>query len=343
VNRPGQQTLEILLARRDLSEQQAGELLYELTDAAMTPAMAGALLAALGLKQLTPAEVRGLARAMRALARRPQLAAGGPIVDVAGTGGDGSHSFNLSTGAALLAAACGVRVVKHGNRSVSSRCGSADVIEALGLPLPLDECAAGRCLERTGFTFLFAPHYHPAMRAIAPVRAALGVRTVFNLLGPLANPAETPWAVIGAWSEEVARLLAQTLAGMPIERAFVVHGTTGWDEPTPATDFLLCDVRPGRVVELRRTPEHFGLPRCDERELQGADAAHNAGRLCAVLRGEDRGPHRDALVMGAALVAEVTGLAPDPHAGAALAAAAIDEGRAARLLAEVAAFGREHH
>lgn len=341
MTRPGQQALETLLARRDLSEQQAYELLRELTDAAMTPAMAGALLAALRLKEVTPAEVRGFARAMRALARRPQLAPGQPIVDVAGTGGDGSHSFNLSTGAALLAAASGLRVVKHGNRSVSSRCGSADVIEALGLPLPLNEAAAGRCLERTGFTFLFAPHYHPAMKAIAPVRSALGVRTVFNLLGPIVNPAEAPCAVIGAWSVEVARLLAQTLAGMPIERAFVVHGGTGWDEPTPAADFLLCDVRPNRVVEIRRGPEDFGLPRCDERELKGADAAYNAGRLTAVLRDEDRGPHRNALVMGAALAAEVAGLATDAHAGAALAAAAIDDGRAARLLDELADFGRE--
>lgn len=341
MSRLGQPALEALLARRDLSEEQAFRLLLDLTDATMAPAMAGALLAALCVKEVTPPEVRGFARAMRSLARRPAIAPGPPLVDVVGTGGDGSQSFNLSTGAALLAAACGVRIVKHGNRSVSSRCGSADVIEALGLPLPLDELAAGRCLERTGFTFLFAPHYHPAMKAIAPVRAALGVRTVFNLLGPLANPAEAPYAVIGAWSPEVARLLAQTLAGMPIGRMFVVHGGTGWDEPTPAGDFLLLDVQPGFVAESSRNAHDFGLPACDEQDLKGADAAHNAARLAAVLRGEDRGPHRDALVMGAALVAEVTGLVADPKAGAALAAAAIDDGRAARLLDELAVFSRE--
>jgi anthranilate phosphoribosyltransferase len=234
-----------------------------------------------------------------------------------------------------------VRIVKHGNRSVSSRSGSADVLEALGLQLPLDEAAAGLCLERTGFTFLFAPHYHPAMKAIAPVRAALGVRTIFNLLGPLANPAQAPYAVIGAWSLEVARLMAETLSGMEIQRMFVVHGDGGWDEPTPASPFTIFDVRPGCVNQAKRNATDFGLQACAEADLKGSDATHNAMRLAAVLRGEERGAHRDALVMGAALVAEVTGLAPDAAAGARLAATAIDDGRSARLLDGLIAFGRE--
>ena len=230
-----------LLAGTDLEEQQAHALLLALTDETLPPALAGALLAALGAKGVRAPELRGFASGMRALARRPNIRAGLPLVDIVGTGGDGSHSYNLSTGSALLAAACGAPVAKHGNRSVSSRSGSADVLEAIGLDLPLDEDAAGRCLQATGFTFLFAPHYHPAMRAVAPVRAALGVRTVFNLLGPLTNPAQPPFAVIGAWSEDVARLMAEALCGMPVERAFVVHGASGWDEPTPAAEFLLLD------------------------------------------------------------------------------------------------------
>ncbi len=341
MNRPGKEALEALLERKDLAEDAAFELLIALTDPEMVPAMAGALLAALRIKGVTADEVRGFARAMRTLARRPQIAAGAGIADVVGTGGDGSHSLNLSTGAALLAAAAGVRVVKHGNRSVSSRSGSADVLEALGLPLPLDEIAAGQCLERTGFTFLFAPHYHPAMKAIAPVRAALGVRTIFNLLGPLANPAEAPYAVIGAWSLEVAELMAETLSGMQIRRMFVVHGDGGWDEPTPAAPFTILDVQQGSVKRARRTAADFGLPACSELELKGGDAAHNAARLAAVLRREEPGAHRDALVMGAALAAEVTGLAPDAAAGARLAATAIDDGRAAALLDGIVAFGRE--
>jgi anthranilate phosphoribosyltransferase len=341
MNRPGKEALETLLERQDLAESAAFDLLIALTDAEMAPAMAGALLAALRIKGVTADELRGFARAMRSLARRPQIPEGQVIADVVGTGGDGSHSLNLSTGAALLAAAAGVRIVKHGNRSVSSRSGSADVLEALGLALPLDETAAGLCLARTGFTFLFAPHYHPAMKAIAPVRATLGVRTIFNLLGPLANPAQAPYAVIGAWNLEVAKLMSATLAGMPIERMFVVHGDGGWDEPTPATPFTLLDVRPGSVTQVKRTAADFGLPACRDAELKGGDAVHNAGRLAAVLRGEERGAHRDALVMGAALVAEVTGLAPDAGTAAQAAAAAIDDGRAARLLDGIVAFSRE--
>ncbi|MGH8251098.1 MAG: anthranilate phosphoribosyltransferase [Steroidobacteraceae bacterium] len=332
MNRPGGDALDVLLERRDLSESAAYDLLITLTDPAMPPAMTGALLAALRIKGATAPEVRGFARAMRTLARRPRIPADVPVVDIVGTGGDGSHSLNLSTGAALLAAACGMRVAKHGNRSVSSRSGSADVLEALGLQLPLDEFAAAACLERTGFTFLFAPHFHPAMKAIAPVRAALGVRTIFNLLGPLANPAQAPNALIGAWSLEVARLMADTLAGMPIARMFVVHGDSGWDEPTPAAPFTLFDVRQGSVMMSRRSAADFGLPACDEQDLIGGDAVENARRLEAVLRGSERGGHRDALVMGAALVAEVTGTVRSPVEGVVLATAAIEDGRAARLL-----------
>jgi anthranilate phosphoribosyltransferase len=332
MTRPGKEALDVLLERRDLTESAAYDLMVSLTDPTMTPAMSGALLAALRVKGATADEVRGFARAMRSLARRPRIVDRAPLADVVGTGGDGSNSLNLSTGAALLAAACGARVAKHGNRSVSSRSGSADVLEALGLPLPLDEDAAGACLDRTGFTFLFAPHYHPAMKAIAPVRAALGVRTIFNLLGPLANPAEAPFALIGAWSLEIAQLMADTIAGMAITRAFVVYGDSGWDEPTPAAAFSLFDVRPGSVAASRRSASDFGLPACDEQELIGGDAAHNARRLAAVLRGTERGGHRNALVMGAALVLELTALAPGPMEGALLAARAIDDGRAARLL-----------
>jgi anthranilate phosphoribosyltransferase len=331
--------LERLLQRRDLAEGEAAELLVALTDAAVAPAMAGALLAALRSKGITPDEVRGFAGAMRGLARRPELPPGPPAVDVVGTGGDASGSFNLSTGAALLVAAAGVRVVKHGNRSVSSRSGSADLLEALGLPLPLDERAAGECLAATGFTFLFAPHYHPAMKEVAPVRRALGVRTVFNLLGPLTNPAEPPFSLIGAYSAEAAKLMAETLAGMPIERVFVIHGEPGWDEATPVGPFELYDVRPGRVARELRDPRDLGLARCTAADLSGGDAAHNAAGLRAVFEGRDRGPHRDALVLNAALALEVTGAATSAAAGVAAAREALERGDAARLLARIAAFG----
>ena len=330
--------LERLLEQQSLTEAEAYDLLRSLTDAALAPAVAGALLAALRAKGVTADELRGFARGMRSLARRPQLPEVGATVDVVGTGGDASHTFNLSTGAALLAAAAGARVTKHGNRSVSSRSGSADLLEQLGLAMPLDERDAGACLAATGFTFLFAPHYHPAMKAIAPVRAALAIRTVFNLLGPLTNPAEPPYHVIGAFSRDAARLMADALSGMAIRRAFVVHGEPGWDEPTPAGPFLLYDVRPGAVVETVRSAADYGLPACDPEQLKGGDAAHNAARLNAVFDGSDRGPHRDALIMGASLALEVAGLAADARSGAARAAAAIDSGAALRLVSALAAF-----
>jgi len=334
------EVLERLLQGRDLPEAEAAELLVALTDAAVAPAMSGALLAALRAKGVTPDEVRGFAGAMRSLARRPQLPPGPPAIDIVGTGGDASGSFNLSTGAALLVAAMGVRVVKHGNRSVSSRSGSADLLEALGLPLPLDEGAAGDCLAATGFTFLFAPHYHPAMKEVAPVRRALGVRTVFNMLGPLTNPAEPPFSLIGAYSTDAAKLMAETLAGMPIQRVFVIHGEPGWDEATPVGPFELYDVRPGRATREVRDPRDLGIARCSAADLAGGDVAHNAAGLRAVFEGRDTGAHRDAIVLNAALALEVTGAVPSAAAGVAAARTALERGDGARLLERLAAFGR---
>lgn len=336
---PLREILDGLIEGTSLSEDQACELMLAFTDPEMKPAMAGALLAALRAKGPTAEEVRGFARGMRSLARQPVLPADLPVADLVGTGGDASHSYNLSTGAALLAAAAGVPIAKHGNRSVSSNSGSADVLERLGLSLPLDEQQAGRCLAATGFTFLFAPHYHPAMKAIAPVRAAMGVRTIFNLMGPLTNPAGVRYGVIGAWSMPIARLMAETLAGMDIKRMLVVHGDNGWDEPTPAAPFTLLTVTPGSVVESRRSVTDYGLPTCSAAELRGGDPAHNAAALAAVLRGQELGAHRDALLMGAALLLEATGRAEGPAVAAAAAAAAIDDGRAARTLDALIAFG----
>ena len=336
---PLREVLEQLLERRNLGEAQAEELLTRLTNPEESPAMAGALLAALRSKGVVAEELRGFARAMRKLARRPDIPEDFRAIDIVGTGGDSSGSLNISTGTALLTAACGLPVVKHGNRSVSSRAGSADVLEALGLKLPLDEKRAAACLEATGFTFLFAPYYHPAMKAIGPVRAALGVRTVFNILGPLSNPARPPLHVLGAFSLEVAKLMADTISGLDTERAFVIHGAAGWDEPTPIGPFTLFDVRAGKVSTETRSPEDYGLQRCEAAQLSGGDARHNAAALRAVLSGEDKGAHRDCLLLGAALALEVAGETRSPRESVARAAEAIDSGAARRvvdLLAKVA-------
>jgi anthranilate phosphoribosyltransferase len=332
--------LERLLRGEHLDEQTASALLHELARGEINPALAGALLAALRAKGETPEEIRGFARAMRELALRPKIPPGA-YVDIVGTGGDGSGSLNLSTGSSLLAAACGLPVVKHGNRSVSSKSGSADVLAALGLPVPLDETAAGVCLERCGFTFLFAPHYHPATKSIAAVRQALGVRTVFNILGPLANPAAPPFHVIGAFSDAMAASMADTLAGLPLTRAFVVHGEAGWDEATPAGPFVCYDVRPGRVERTLRDPRDAGVERCTLDALRGTDAAGNAARLREALAGRDTAAHRDALVLNAALALEVTGAERDAASAVARARETLSSGAGSKLLERIAAFAKE--
>ena len=283
--------LDDLLNGQSLTEREAYRLMHKLAEGELPAALAGALLAGLRAKGETADEIRGFATAMRELAVHPVIPEGKPTVDTVGTGGDGSGSLNLSTGTGLLAAACGSRVVKHGNRSVSSRSGSADMLECLGMPLPLHEKEATACLQATNFTFLFAPAYHPAMKAVVPIRGALSVRTVFNVLGE-----------------------------------------PGWDEATPAGEFVLYDVRPDSVSEQVRAPADYGLAQCAPADLEGGDAEHNARELIRVFTGEDKGAHRDALLMGASLVLECQGDAKDPKDGVAQAAAAIDDGRAQAFL-----------
>ncbi|MCP3999417.1 MAG: anthranilate phosphoribosyltransferase [Gammaproteobacteria bacterium] len=331
--------LEQLLNGQHLSEEQAGELMQLLAEGSLEPARAGALLVALRANGENADEIRGFANAMRNLAqpfsRDPNL----PAADSVGTGGDGSGSLNLSTGAALLAAACGVPMVKHGNRSVSSKSGSADVLEALGVKLPGDPKIASDYLAHTNFTFLFAQVFHPAMKNIAPIRAALGVRTVFNILGPLTNPAAPPFSLIGAFSSAIAKLMAESLAGMPhVQRAFVVHGEPGWDEPTPAGRFELFAVTPGQVHREQRDPRDYGIARCQPEDLAGGDAEYNARALEAVLLGRDPGPHQDALMLGAGLILEVTGRVSGLHEGISVAEKAIRSGEARKFLRQLRAF-----
>jgi anthranilate phosphoribosyltransferase len=333
--------LEHLLDGRHLSEAQAASLLRLLTAPDLAPAMAGALLAALRAKGVTADEVRGFAGEMRALALKPALPEGVDAIDIVGTGGDGSGSLNLSTGAALLAAACGLPVVKHGNRSISSRSGSADLLEAIGFTLPLDENRAAECFVATGFTFLFAPYFHPAMKALAPIRKELGIRTVFNLLGPLTNPAAPRYLLVGAYDAQTAELMALTLAGMRIERGWVVHGASGWDEATPIGSFLAFDVAGDRITRREINPEEFGMARCAPRELKGGDAKANLKALIDVFEGRDRGPHLDTLVLQCGLALMIAGRAQSVAGGIALARAVVDSGKASAWLQRLRAFA--HH
>jgi anthranilate phosphoribosyltransferase len=323
--------LERLLAGSDLSATEAERALGLLASPATPPALQAAFLVALRAKGESVEELVGCARGMLALARGPIPWRGELLADTCGTGGDGTGSFNLSTAAALVVAALGVPVAKHGNRSVSSRCGSADVLEALGVPFARDPEEAGRELARHGFAFLFAPHFHPAVAAIGPVRRELGVRTVFNLLGPLVNPARPTHQLLGACTAEAAERLAGAAARLGARRVFVVHGHGGFDEATPCGPFVLFECTPGRVERRELDPRDFGLRPCRPEELAGGDARANAERLRALLAGE-RGPLRDAVCLNAALVLLLVGRASEPRAALRMAGAALDDGRAAVLL-----------
>ncbi len=330
-----------LLERRDLAEAEAATLLELLTRPELAPVLAGALLVALRLKGVTAVELRGMAFAMRALARKPALPSGLDAIDIVGTGGDASDSLNLSTGAAMLTAACGLPVVKHGNRSITSRSGSADLIEHLGFELPLDESRAARCFAATGFTFLFAPYYHPAMRTLAPVRAALGVRTVFNMLGPLTNPVAPRYHLIGAYDAVTAELIAGTLAGMQMQRAWVVHGAAGWDEATPIGPFLAFDVTPGQIRRYDVDPRDFGLAPCQPADLAGGGAAANLAALRAVFEARDRGAHLAALTLQSGMALFIAGRAVSIPAGIDIARSAIDSGQAQEWLRRLQQFAVE--
>jgi anthranilate phosphoribosyltransferase len=280
---------------------------------------------------------------MRSLARIPKLPAGLDAIDIVGTGGDASGSLNLSTGAALLAAACGLPVIKHGNRSISSRSGSADLIEQLGFRLPLDELQAAACFAATGFTFLFAPYFHPAMKTLAPIRTTLGVRTVFNLLGPLTNPAAPRFYLIGAFDAAAAELMAATLAGMEAERAWVVHGAAGWDEATPIGPFLAFEVTGGEIYRHHIDPVEFGLEPCESADLAGGDAAANLAALRDVFERRDRGAHRAALLLQCGLALHIAGRAGSISAGIDIAGAVLDSGQALRWLRQLEHYASESH
>jgi anthranilate phosphoribosyltransferase len=322
--------LERLLDGASLTEAEAGALLGRLTDDEVAPVWKAAILAALRAKGETGDEVRGMALAMRARSRAVRF--DGDAVDTCGTGGDGSSSFNVSTAVALVVASMGVPVIKHGNRSISSKCGSADLLERVGVPLSESPEVAEATLRETGFCFLFAPNFHPAMRAVAPVRRALGVRTVFNLLGPLSNPAAPAFQLVGAYSEPAASRIADALSGMPIRRAMVVHGAPCWDEATLFGPFVRFDVAPGVVTRSVVDPvATYGLSPASPDALHGEDADENAATLHRLLAGE-RGAVRDTVLLNAALVLELTGRAAGPREAVQDAAAALDDGRAARLL-----------
>ena len=298
------------------------------------------LLAALNRRPIEVQELAGFARVMRRHAT--QVFAEGEtrpanMVDTCGTGGDGSNTFNISTAAAVIAAAAGARVAKHGNRAASSRSGSADVLEALGVRIDLPFERYGRAIREIGIGFLFAQAAHTATRHAAPARKQIGVRTVFNLLGPLTNPAGAQSQVLGVFSEDVIDLVAATLAELGVERAFVVHGAGGLDEISLAGETMVAEVRDGAIRRFTVTPDEFGMARAPLESIRGGTAAENAALIRRTLEGEP-GPARDIVVVNAAAALVAAGIAANFREAAGLASFVIASGAASEKLASLAAF-----
>jgi anthranilate phosphoribosyltransferase len=297
-----------------------------------TPAQMGAFLIALRMRGETAAEIAAAAATMRKHCVRVEVPALPALLDTCGTGGDGSNTFNISTAAAIVIAACGVPVAKHGNRSASSKSGSADVLETLGVRIELPAPEIARCISELGIGFMFARAHHPAMRHVGPVRSELGVRTIFNLLGPLSNPAAANHQIIGVPERALVGVLARALRELGTERAFTVHGHGGYDELSLTGPTWVAELKGGEVREFELKPEDFGLAtRALGNELQVADARESAERIRAVLRGE-RGAARDVVVLNAAAGLYIAGRAATYTAAAHLAAEAIDSGAAAKKL-----------
>jgi anthranilate phosphoribosyltransferase len=335
-----QQALQQVLDGRDLSRDDTREVMGQIMAGDATPAQIGGFLVALRAKGETPDEIAGCAEAMRAhvLAVRPRR---DDLVDTAGTGGDGAHTINISTAAALVAAAAGAAVAKHGNRAVSSACGSADVLEALGFTLAQEPARIAQSIDELGFGFLFAPLHHPAMRHAAPVRKELATRTVFNVLGPLTNPAGARAQVVGVYSKELVRTIAEVLARLGARRAFVVHGAGGIDELSPVGPNLVAEVVDGSVHERTLDPEsELGVPRCSVEELRGGTPAENAAAVREVFAGADGG-RRNAILLNAAGAIAAAGHAEDLRDGLELARRTVDSGATAERLDQLVSFSRE--
>lgn len=329
-SQPVANPLPKLLTGEDLPSEDAEHLFERLVLGKLQPAEIAGMLIALRMKGETPEEMIGAARALSAAALpfdRPDYL----YADCCGTGGDGSGLINVSTATAFVAAACGLPVAKHGNRSVSSRCGSADVLEALGAKIDIEPTKARAVLDETGFTFLFAPAYHPGMKHAAQVRRQLEVRTIMNLLGPCINPARPPVQLLGVADPKMLRRIAQTLAAMGVEQALVVHGS-GLDEVALHAETRALRLSGDSIEELEITPEDAGLERAPLKVVTGGDVEENAGRLRALLGGRAARAEQDIVILNAAALLMTAGKAETLRQGAAAARDALDSARAAEVL-----------
>jgi anthranilate phosphoribosyltransferase len=320
-----------LVDGHSLSMQQAAEVMEEITTGQLTPAQFGAFVTALRIKGETADEIAGLASVMRAKSVRVETT--GPVIDIVGTGGDNSRSFNISTAAAFVAAGAGIKVAKHNNRAMTSQCGSADVLETLGVKIELDAAQVRDCIEKVGIGFMFAPMFHPSMKFATAPRREIGIRTIFNILGPLTNPALAQSQVLGVPSEELGKKLAQVLHRLGSKHSLVVHGLNGMDEISIAGKSRVWELRDGKITDYYVSPDDFGLPTAGVETLLGGTPQENAVMLRSVLEGE-KGPRRDVVIMNAAAGIVVSHRTKHPSGlpalkeGAELAREAIDSGQA---------------
>ena len=318
-----------------LTEQESAQAFDIIMSGNATPAQIGGFLMALRVRGETVAEITGAATTMRAKATRVSAPDG--AIDIVGTGGDGSGTYNISTASAIVAAACGVPVAKHGNRALSSKSGASDVLASLGVDLNADKATVERAIAEAGIGFLMAPLYHGAMKHVGGPRVELGTRTIFNLLGPLTNPAGVKRQFSGAFSRQWIVPMATVLGNLGSEKAWVVHGSDGLDELTTTGPSFVAQLRDGAVSEFEVTPEDAGLPRAAPEDLKGGDPEENARALSAVLDGET-GPYRDVVLYNTAAALLIADKAHDLKDGAATAAAAIDDGHARRTLDKLVAI-----
>ena len=338
VNDSLREPLRLVVEGGHLTRAQATAAVDAMLDGGAPISQIAALLVAWRIKGETPDEIAGAAQALRARADKVVVSLD-RLIDTCGTGGDGSHTFNISTASAFVAAAAGARVAKHGNRAVSSRCGSADVLAALGVEVELSPNAVAGCIEECGIGFLFAPSHHAAMRHVAPVRKELGLRTLFNLVGPLANPAGARRQLLGVYASHLVPVLARTLVELGTDRAFVVHGEGGLDEISTSGPTRVAEVRGGLVRELTLFPEELGIERAPLEALRGGEAAENAALLRAALSGE-KGARRSAVVLNAGAALAAAGVCEEIAEGVRLAEKTIDSGAALACVDKLVAAAR---
>jgi anthranilate phosphoribosyltransferase len=335
------ENLNAIVRKKDLTEDAMAEMISDIFSGGITDAQIGAFMAALATKGETFEELAGAARAMRRKAKRIHTTAS-TVVDTCGTGGDASNTFNISTTTAFVVAGCGATVAKHGNRSITSQCGSADLLEAMGMNLDIEPEIVEEAVGEIGIGFLFAPRFHGAMKYAAKARKEVGIRSIFNMLGPLTNPAAANCQLLGVFAPELTEMFANALKLLGAKRAFVVHGHDGLDEISVCDATRVSELNDGMIRTYDIAPEQFFGKPADPEELRGGTPVENAAITRAILSGDEQGPKRDVVVLNASAALVAAGLAPDLNSGIQLAKESIDGGAALQKLEALVRFTQEN-